>query len=94
MHYPNVEVIGIDYSSVQVEQGQQLIKSLKLEDRVQLICQSITDIDKDIGLFDYIICHGVYSWVPTEVQDAIITTIQNHLTLNGVAYVSYNVYPG
>lgn len=94
MHYPNVEVIGIDYSSVQVEQGQQLIKSLKLEDRVQLICQSITDIDKDIGLFDYIICHGVYSWVPTEVQDAIITTIQNHLTPNGVAYVSYNVYPG
>ncbi|CAM5197282.1 class I SAM-dependent methyltransferase [Oligella ureolytica] len=94
MYYPDVEVVGIDYSSVQVEQGQKLIKSLKLEDRVQLICQSITDIDKDLGQFDYIICHGVYSWVPTEVQDAIITTIQNHLTPNGVAYVSYNVYPG
>ena len=94
MFYPEVEVIGVDYSEVQVEQGQKLIKALNLEERVQLLCQSITDIDKDIGEFDYIICHGVYSWVPTEVQDAIITTIQNHLKPDGVAYVSYNVYPG
>lgn len=94
MFYPEVEVIGVDYSEVQVEQGQKLIKALNLEKRVQLLCQSITDIDKDIGEFDYIICHGVYSWVPTEVQNAIITTIQNHLKPNGVAYVSYNVYPG
>lgn len=94
MYYPEIEVVGVDYSAVQVEQGQKLIQALNLNDRVQLICQSITDIDKDIGQFDYIICHGVYSWVPQEVQDAIINTIQNHLTENGVAYVSYNVYPG
>ena len=94
MYYPDIEVIGIDYSAVQVEQGQKLIKSLNLNDRVQLLCQSITDIEDDIGKFDYIICHGVYSWVPKEVQDAIITTIQNHLNKDGIAYVSYNVYPG
>ena len=94
MYYPDVEVIGIDYSAVQIEQGQKLIESLNLTDRVQLLCQSITDIEDDIGKFDYIICHGVYSWVPKEVQDAIITTIQNHLNKDGIAYVSYNVYPG
>ena len=94
MYYPDVELVGIDYSTVQVEQGQKLIQSLGLEDRVQLLCQSITDINKDLGKFDYIISHGVYSWVPTEVQDAIISTIQNHLKPKGVAYVSYNVYPG
>lgn len=94
MYYPDVELVGIDYSTVQVEQGQKLIQSLGLEDRVQLLCQSITDIDKDLGKFDYIVSHGVYSWVPTEVQDAIISTIQNHLKPKGVAYVSYNVYPG
>lgn len=94
MFYPEAEVIGVDYSQVQIEQGQKVIKALDLEKRVQLLCQSITEIDKDIGQFDYIICHGVYSWVPAEVQDAIIATIQNHLKPNGIAYVSYNVYPG
>lgn len=94
MFYPEVELIGIDYSAVQVEQGQKLIESLGLKDRVQLLCQSITDIGDEIGQFDYIICHGVYSWVPNEVQDAIINTIQHHLKPQGIAYVSYNIYPG
>ena len=44
--------------------------------------------------FDYIICHGVYSWVPDAVQQKILAICSQCLAPNGVAYVSYNTYPG
>ena len=44
--------------------------------------------------FDYIIAHGVYSWVPDPVRDRILAICSEFLSPNGVAYVSYNTYPG
>jgi methyltransferase-like protein len=45
-------------------------------------------------MFDYILCHGVYSWVPPEVQDKILRICHDHLHPQGVAYLSYNTFPG
>lgn len=42
--------------------------------------------------FSYIICHGVYSWVPDNVKEGILKVISNHLTDTGSAVVSYNCY--
>jgi methyltransferase-like protein len=47
-----------------------------------------------LGQFDYVIAHGVYSWVPENVQDAILSAFHRLLAPEGVAYLSYNVYPG
>ena len=47
-----------------------------------------------MGTYDYIICHGVYSWVPSEVRERILAICQQNLAPNGVAYISYNTYPG
>jgi len=47
-----------------------------------------------MGEFDFIICHGVYSWVPDEVQEAILGACGRSLSPTGVAYVGYNTYPG
>jgi len=47
-----------------------------------------------MGEFDFIICHGVYSWVPDEVQEAILAACGRLLSPTGVAYVGYNTYPG
>ncbi|MBV9186728.1 MAG: class I SAM-dependent methyltransferase [Acidobacteria bacterium] len=44
--------------------------------------------------FDYILCHGVFSWVTPEVQEAIFEICRTHLAPHGVAYISYNTYPG
>jgi methyltransferase-like protein len=46
------------------------------------------------GQFDYIICHGVYSWAPAAVQTKILEILAQNLDANGVGYVSYNTYPG
>ncbi|WP_416825827.1 methyltransferase regulatory domain-containing protein [Helicobacter ganmani] len=44
--------------------------------------------------FDYIILHGVWSWVSRENQEVIFEIINHCLDLGGVVYVSYNVFPG
>lgn len=90
---PQAEFVGVDLSAVQVEQGQQIIDDLGLNN-IRLIAGSITDIDASFGHFDYILCHGVYSWVPDPVQDAILQVCGTQLSRNGVAYVSYNTLPG
>lgn len=92
--YPDIELVGVDLSAVQIAEGQRLVKELGLEKQISLHCMSITDIPEFFGKFDYIICHGVYSWVPDFVQDGIFQVIQNHLNETGLAYISYNVYPG
>ena len=86
LYYPNMQLVGVDYSSVQVNEGIEAIKKLGLKN-VELKHMSIADITPELGLFDYIICHGVYSWIPKEVQDAILRVCNENLVKNGVAYV-------
>jgi len=51
-------------------------------------------VNESYGKFDYQICHGVFSWVPNEVQNAILQIAQRNLTQDGIAYISYNTFPG
>ena len=73
--------------------GLAAIKALGLTN-VEIRQLSITDVTKDIGTFDYVIAHGVYSWVSDQVQEKILQICRENLSPNGVAYVSYNTYPG
>jgi len=52
------------------------------------------DLDESYGKFDYIVCHGVYSWIPEEVQNKILEVCNKLLNPNGIAFVSYNTLPG
>jgi methyltransferase-like protein/SAM-dependent methyltransferase len=90
--FPEGRFVGIDASSRQIEDGQKILALSKLSN-VELRCQNILDFADDEP-FDYIICHGVYSWVPEAVQRRILDICRRCLTSNGVAYVSYNTYPG
>ena len=85
--------LGIDLSGRQVADGQKVVGTLGLTN-VELKQRSITDVDPSWGHFDYIVCHGVYSWVPPAVQDKILEICATNLAPQGVAYVSYNTYPG
>ena len=91
--HPKAKVIGVDLSKVQIEHGQKYLKVLNIKN-VELKAMSIMDIDKSFGEFDYIICHGVFSWVPAEVQKKILEICNTNLAPNGIAHVSYNALPG
>lgn len=91
--YPNARAVGIDLSAQQIAAGHDVVKALGLKN-LDLRAMSITDINKDLGQFDYIIVHGVFSWVPPEVREAILRVCRENLAPEGIAYVSYNTYPG
>ncbi len=91
--HPHATVLGVDLSARQVDTGRSVIEALGLRN-IELRHASITDIGAAEGEFDYIISHGVYSWVPDEVQRHILQVCASNLAKNGVAYISYNTYPG
>jgi SAM-dependent methyltransferase len=86
--------VGIDLSPVQINQGRQRIAALGLTN-VELMQADIGQIDLAAsGQFDFVVCHGVYSWVPESVQQVILSAFRTLLAPEGVGYISYNVYPG
>ncbi len=91
--YPQSHCVGIDLSQRQIELGQQVVDSLGLKN-IELRTQSILDFPADSEPFDYIIAHGVYSWVPEAVRSQILKICREHLAPQGVAIVSYNTFPG
>ena len=93
LYYPEATFTGIDLSGVQVQHGNEIIKSIGLTN-VTLLEKDILDIDESFGTFDYIIVHGIWSWVPDVVKDKILSICNKNLSDNGIAYVSYNTYPG
>jgi methyltransferase-like protein/SAM-dependent methyltransferase len=90
---PDSRFVGIDLSRRQVEDGRRVAAELGLQN-LDLRHLSILDVDEDFGEYDYILCHGVYSWVPPAVREKILAVAARHLAPQGVAYVSYNTYPG
>lgn len=90
---PEATFVGIELSQDQVEKGNQIISDAKL-DNVSLIQGNILNFEESMGTFDYIIAHGFYSWISDEMKDKLINIISSHLADNGIAYVSYNTYPG
>jgi methyltransferase-like protein len=96
-HLPGSEFTGIELSAEQSRRGQATTAALGLEN-CRLIHADIADLDPDpdqgLGQFDYILVHGVYSWVPESVREHILALCGGLLSGRGIAYVSWNVLPG
>lgn len=91
--FPQSQFLGIDSSTVQVSQANRIIERLGLTN-IRVECQDIMAFPLQGKPFDYIVSHGVYSWVPPQVQDRILEISGARLAENGVVYISYNTFPG
>jgi methyltransferase-like protein/protein-L-isoaspartate O-methyltransferase len=90
---PKSTFVGIDLAESAIASGRRCVSELGLHN-IQLLHEDVLDFDCASGSFDYIIAHGLYSWVPPEVQKRILHLIQHGLSAGGIAYVSYNTLPG
>lgn len=91
---PNSEFVGIDGSARQIADGQALVDAMQLKN-IKLQTVDFNDFaDSNEEPFDYIIAHGIYSWIADPLQDKLLEICGKKLTPNGVAYVSYNTFPG
>jgi methyltransferase-like protein/2-polyprenyl-3-methyl-5-hydroxy-6-metoxy-1,4-benzoquinol methylase len=91
--FPQATFVGIDLSAVQIANAKAMASESGLENVTVHHC-SVADYDGRGGPFDYIIAHGLFSWVSDEIRAAIFHVIRAHLTPRGIAYVSYNTLPG
>ncbi len=91
--FPHSHFVGYDLAPTPIETGCRMIAELGIEN-TRLEAADILDLGDDLGEFDYIIAHGVYSWVPPPVRDKVLFIMQRHLAPHGVGYVSYNALPG
>jgi methyltransferase-like protein/trans-aconitate methyltransferase len=91
---PESEFIGLDLAHRPIASGQACVADLGLRN-VRLhsmdLCEANTE---QLGRFDFIIVHGVYSWVPRPVRERILAICREMLNPQGVAYISYHTYPG
>jgi SAM-dependent methyltransferase len=90
---PGATFVGVDLSARQVAAGRATSAALGLSN-IALHHLDLRAVPAGWGEFDYIIAHGVYSWVPPAVQEAIFAVCRRHLAPDGVAYVSFNALPG
>lgn len=91
--YPGSEFVGVDLSRGQVEEGLVFIERAGLAN-IRLLHGDISALPADLGEFDFIIAHGVYSWVPDFVREALLVACRRLLKPQGIAYISFNVETG
>ena len=90
---PDARFTGIDLSANQIARAKAVAASAGARN-VNFEALSITDYSAPPDSFDYILAHGVYSWVPPAVRESILAVIRDTLAPAGLAYLSYNTNPG
>ncbi len=90
---PRAEFVGLDLSTTQIAAADRFANDLGLAN-IRFQACDLRSLDRSSGEFDYIIAHGLHSWVPSDAQEAILRICGQLLSPHGVAIVSYNAYPG
>ena len=90
---PGSEFVGLDLSASAIQRGNVQVEKLGLRN-LRLQAADVLEAGRELGVFDFIIAHGLYSWVPEVVREKILSLCAGLLSEQGVAYVSYNAYPG
>jgi SAM-dependent methyltransferase len=91
--FPQGSFLGVDFAQGHIDEAQAASERLGLTN-VEWICADIKSYAPPRAEFDYIIVHGLYSWVNDGLRARILSLCKRSLSPHGVALVSYNVLPG
>lgn len=91
---PESRFVGIDLAATHINAAKRSALELGLAN-VEFLEMDVTQADPAaLGEFDFIVAHGLFSWVPEFVRPAIFDLYANCLAPTGVGYISYNALPG
>lgn len=93
LRFPNMTLTGIDLSAEGIAEADRLKEALELEN-VAFLKKDIMELGDADGPLDYVLCHGVFSWVPDDVREKILDFCRHALSPQGLALISYNALPG
>lgn len=91
---PSGEFHGIDFMPAHISTARKLAADGKLNNITFHEINFEEAVDKPYPQFDYIVLHGIYSWISMRNRGNILNFIQKNLKSGGVVYVSYNTLPG
>lgn len=91
---PQAQFVGVDGAGTQIELAKRRCRQLQLANVEFLHLDFMQANDHLDGQFDFIIAHGIFSWVPDDVRDALLTLCRQRLADNGLLYLNYNARPG
>ncbi|MNK83188.1 hypothetical protein D3C87_1029910 [compost metagenome] len=91
--YPDAQAVGVDVSEALIAQGSETAKRMGAANLALYVGQA-TDLGSQLGVFDYIIVTGVYSYLPADAAQALLTACAGLLSPQGILYLDSHVYPG
>jgi SAM-dependent methyltransferase len=91
--YPGSSFLGIDAAQGHIDEARAMSESLGLGN-IEWVCADLVHYALDRAGFDYIVAHGLFSWVPQDVQRRLLQLCKRGLAPHGVALISYNTLPG
>jgi SAM-dependent methyltransferase len=93
---PRGEFVGIDFDPDQIVQARDMSAAVGLGN-VSFIEAGFTDVlarADALGQFDFVACHGVYTWVDAQNRRAIVEILRRHAATGAIVYMGYNAMPG
>ncbi|BAQ65189.1 class I SAM-dependent methyltransferase [Geminocystis sp. NIES-3709] len=92
--YPHAQFYANDFNPSHILEAKTLAEMANTKN-VHFFDDSFAEfINQDLPHFDFIVLHGIYSWISKENRQAIINFIRQKLKVGGLVYVSYNTLPG
>lgn len=91
---PNASFLGVDLAKTHIEHAKDSVRELNLSNVEFRQCDLMELTVEEFGKFDYIIAHGLISWIPEAVREKTFSIYEEMLSENGLGYISYNTYPG
>ena len=76
---PGSSFVGIDLAELPIEMGREVARDLELAN-LELTAMDLCAIGPQMGEFDYIVVHGLYSWIPDAVRDRLLAVCRERLT--------------
>lgn len=91
---PHSQFYAFDFNPVHIQNAQRLVRDAAIKN-VSFFEDSFEEaLRRDLPQMDYIVLHGIYTWVSRENREHIVALIRKLLKPGGVVYVSYNCLPG
>jgi SAM-dependent methyltransferase len=94
---PQAEVWAFDFNPAHVEWATRLATAAELSN-VRFVEASFAELaarpEAALPAFDFMVSHGVLSWISPENRRLMLEVIRQRLRPGGVTYISYNVTTG
>lgn len=92
--HPNARFLGVDIAAAHIASGKKLARDGGLEN-VGFLERDFGDlVGEDIGEFDFVVAHGVLTWISPEKRKQMLDFARAKLKPGGLLFVSYNAMPG